>query len=305
MCVFTADSISIGSGVIVNLIGKNALSLRRNNGNFTLGTQLIANGGNAPDGTNPGIESLEVLTVEDQEGNGPGAGRREYDGIRGGSAGYGGMGFSNGDATKGQPYGDAVLFDLLGGSSGGGGDLDPGGAGGGAIELIAHGDGVLSLTTSAKISVNGGDAHRSHTKGGGAGSGGAIRLQGGSISCLGTLEAKSSPTFALHAGGGGRIAIHTNGNLVLGSIDLSGYRPGSLHISGATATSSLDFSSGTLTFDTTHGYWHHTSGVHGTGVLEQKDDSGIQYKTSTFTFDSINLASGLTVKLQGDYSLIL
>ena len=39
--------------------------------------------------------------------------------------------------------------------------------------------------------------------------------------------------------------------------------------------------------------------------MEQKDDSGIQYKTSTFTFDSINLASGLTVKLQGDNSLIL
>ena len=73
----------------------------------------------------------------------------------------------------------------------------------------------------------------------------------------------------------------------------------------ATATSSLDFSSGTLTFDTTHGYWHHTSGVHGTGVLEQKDDGGIQYQTSTFTFDSINLASGLTVKLQGENALIL
>ena len=279
----------------------------RNNGNLTIGTQLIANGGNAPDGTNPGLGKLGGFDggKEDHEGNGPGAGRREYDGIRGGSAGYGGMGFSDGDVTKGQPYGDALLSDLLGGSSGGGGDRDPGGAGGGAIELIAHGDGVLSLTASAKISVNGGDAYRSNSKGGGAGSGGAIRLQGGSISCLGTLEAKSSPTFALHAGGGGRIAIQTNGNLVLGSIDLSGYRPGTLHISGTTATSSLDFSSGTLTFDTTHGYWHHTSGVHGTGVLEQKDDGGIQYKTSTFAFDSINLASGLTVKLEGDNSLIL
>ena len=171
--------------------------------------------------------------------------------------------------------------------------------------MIAHGDGLLSLTTSAKISVNGGDAHRSHSKGGGAGSGGAIRLQGGSISCLGTLEAKSSPTFALHAGGGGRVAIQTNGSLLLGNIDLSGYHPGTLRISGATPTSSLNFSSGTLSFDTTYGYWHHTSGVHGTGVLEQKDDSGIQYKTSTFTFDSINLASGLTVKLQGENSLIL
>ena len=40
-------------------------------------------------------------------------------------------------------------------------------------------------------------------------------------------------------------------------------------------------------------------------LSEQKDDGGIQYKTCTFTFDSLNLASGLTVKLQGDNSLIL
>ena len=49
--------------------------------------------------------------------------------------------------------------------------------------------------------------------------------------------------LCLHAGSGGRIAIQTNGSLLLGTVDLSGYRPGTLHISGATATSSLDFSS--------------------------------------------------------------
>ncbi|MBV42384.1 MAG: hypothetical protein CL834_05075, partial [Crocinitomicaceae bacterium] len=229
VCVFTADSISIGSGVVVNLIGRNALSLRtRNNGNLTLGTQLIANGGNAPDGTNPGIGKLGGFDggMEDKSGEGPGGGRTKYDAERGGSAGYGGDGFSDGDATKGKSYGNAALSHLLGGSGGGGGNNDPGGAGGGAIELIAHGDGALSLSTSAKISVNGGDAYRDHSKGGGAGAGGAIRLQGGSISCLGTLEAKSLPSFALHAGGGGRISIQTNGNLLLGSVDLSGYRPG-------------------------------------------------------------------------------
>jgi hypothetical protein len=118
---------------------------------------LIANGENSPDSTDPGIGKLGGFDggKEDHEGNGPGAGRRDYDGIRGGSAGYGGMGFSDGDATKGQPYGDVLLSDLLGGSGGGGGNMDPGGAGGGAIELIAHGDGVLSLTASVKISVNG------------------------------------------------------------------------------------------------------------------------------------------------------
>ena len=73
VCVFTADSISIGSGVVVNLTGKNALSLRtRNNGNLTIGTQLIANGGNSPDSTDPGIGKFGGFDggKEDHEGNG-------------------------------------------------------------------------------------------------------------------------------------------------------------------------------------------------------------------------------------------
>ena len=81
--------------------------------------------------------------------------------------------------------------------------------------------------------------------------------------------------------------------------------PGTLHISGATPTNSINFSSGTITFDTTHAYWHHTSGVHGTGVIEEKEDDGLAYSTCSFTFDSINLESGLTVKLEGKNSLIL
>jgi hypothetical protein len=130
-------------------------------------------------------------------------------------------------------------------------------------------------------------------------------LEGGSISIAGTLEAKGGNGLTATPGGGGRIAIKTNGNLTLGTIALDGHTPGTLHVSGATATSAINLSSGTLTFDTTHGYWHHTSGVHGTGVIEQKVDNAITYKTATFTFDSINLASGLTVKLQGENSLIL
>ena len=106
-------------------------------------------------------------------------------------------------------------------------------------------------------------------------------------------------------GGGGRIAIKTNGNLTLGTVSLDGYNPGTLHLSGATPTNSINYSSGTITFDTTHGYWHHTSGTHGIGSIEDKDDAGLAYKTCTFTFDSINLGSGLTVVLKGGNSLIL
>ena len=46
-------------------------------------------------------------------------------------------------------------------------------------------------------------------------------------------------------------------------------------------------------------------GVHGTGVIEDKDDNGLEYKTCSFTFDSINMSSGLTVVLKGENSLIL
>ena len=67
----------------------------------------------------------------------------------------------------------------------------------------------------------------------------------------------------------------------------------------------LSYSSGTLTIDTTAGYWHHTSGKHGTGVITSHDDNGTNYKVCTFTFDAINLQSGLSLVLKGDNSLIL
>ena len=86
---------------------------------------------------------------------------------------------------------------------------------------------------------------------------------------------------------------------------MDGHRPGTLHISGSTPTAALSHSSGTLTIDTTYGYWTHSGGTHGVGVIEDKDDDGIEYKTCTFSFPSINLATGLTVNLQGENSLIL
>ena len=91
----------------------------------------------------------------------------------------------------------------------------------------------------------------------------------------------------------------------MGTIKLDGHRPGTLHISGSTPTAALSHSSGTLTIDTTYGYWTHSGGTHGVGVIETKDDNGIEYKTYTFTFPSINLGTGLTVNMQGENALIL
>ena len=311
IATFTADTINLGSGVVVNVTGENALSLHtRNHGNLTIGTTINVSGGGATEGPyagGSGIAGGFHGGLPDTNGYGPGRGKAKSvisgTNEQGGGAAYGGRG-NDADSSYSQAYSSADLTNhLLGGSGGGGGDVYAGGAGGGAIELVAHGDGVLTL--SGSIKANGGDTSRQHDESGGAGSGGAIRLEGGSVSISGTLEAKGGNGLSATPGGGGRIAIKTNGNLTLGTIALDGYRPGTLHISGATSTNSINYSSGTLTFDTTHGYWHHSSGAHGTGLIEQKDDNGITYKTCTFTFDSINMASGLTVVLVGKNALIL
>ena len=298
---FTADSINLGSGVVVNVTGSNPLSLRtRNNGSLTMGTTINVSGGSrteGPDAGGIGVAGGYDGGYPDTDGQGPGRGKAKSvvsgSNEQGGGAGYGGRGYDN-DSAYSLTYGNVDLGNhLIGGSGGGGGDLYPGGAGGGAVELVAHGDGALTITGSIK--ANGGDASRAHAESGGGGSGGSIRLEGGSVSISGTLEAKGGNGLTGTPGGGGRVAIKTNGNITLGTISLDGYRPGTLHISGSTPANAINFSSGTLTFNTTHGYWHHTSGVHGTGVITEKEDDGLTYKTCTFTFDSINLDRGLTV----------
>ena len=75
---FTADNISIGSGVVVNLVGTNPLSLQtRNNGDLTLGSTINANGGAGTEGPNTGgvgkLGGYDGGTTE-TSGDGPGAG---------------------------------------------------------------------------------------------------------------------------------------------------------------------------------------------------------------------------------------
>ena len=41
------------------------------------------------------------------------------------------------------------------------------------------------------------------------------------------------------------------------------------------------------------------------GAFQEKEDDGLEYITCTFTFDSINLATGLNVILKGQNPLIL
>ena len=152
--------------------------------------------------------------------------------LGGGGAGYGGHGghgFSN--FSSGKPYGDESLKDLLGGSGGAIGLVEPydtlmvgmpgrlrGGSGGGAIEIVAVND--IFIGPNSEISCNGEDGWRGFTAGGGGGSGGSILLSAfGVVNVKGILQVKggdgatplsrgnSPPARQGGGGSGGRIAL--------------------------------------------------------------------------------------------------
>ena len=279
----------------------------RNHGDITISTSLVAEGGvNLTNAGGIGRLGGWDGGDRDADGHGPGKGKDRTEDNDGGGAGYGGYGWTkmNQLTTHGLTYGDRAVTHLLGGSGGGGGDSRGAGSGGGAIELAADGSGTLTISSGAKISVNGGDT-TNKKKGGGAGSGGSIRLKGDSITNNGSLEASGVVAEADRNGGGGRITFVSNGTVAMGTIDVSGFQPGTISIFGDTGLTNLAFSSGTLLINTTDGTWHHSDGHHGTGVISMGDDSGIPYGICTYTFDSIALSAGLTVVLEGRNALIL
>ena len=308
ICTFTLDRINLGPAVVVTIKGDAALSLRtRNHGEITIATDLNGDGEDASNNKG-GSGKLGGWDGGDpnSDGKGPGKGKDRTLNNFGGGGGYGGLGLSNNLDTHGQVYGEFTISELLGGSGGGGGNDRSGGAGGGAIELVAHGNGAVTIATGAQISVNGGDTTPNGNDGGG-GSGGSIRLQGGSIVNNGTLEAKGMVPLANYVGGSGRIAFVTDGELKVGNIDISGSYEGNVAVIGETPglPADLNYTSGILTFNTTAGIWHHSSGQHGRGVITTHNDGGNTYGISTYTFDSINLHQGLTVAFEGSNSLIL
>ena len=246
----------------------------RSHGNLTLSTQLIANGADGGDHTSETEGKIGGYSGGGKDsyrhGKGPGKGSSRQDSSEDGTGGaYGNEGVKPGHTTSlyGNTNGDYFITDLLGGSGGGGGRNRAGGAGGGAIELIAHGMGVLKLNAGSRISVNGGDTS-DNDRGGGGGAGGSIRLQGGSIENNGELQARGG---GLEPGGkadmdgtGGRISFDSNGTVKIGNYDLSGHYmgrddraflryptlDGTVSIRGNSGITDLSYSSGTLTIDT-------------------------------------------------------
>lgn len=152
-----------------------------------------------------------------------------FGGAGGSHGGRGGTGF--GINPPGPLYGDEVISDLLGGS---GGQMSPadlfeinaalgastgvGGAGGGALEIVAAND--LIIGSYGQLIMRGGSGQQTSAGGAGGGSGGSILLSSATTIIVdGTLDVTGGnggygganrPDLAGGGGGGGRIALYAD-----------------------------------------------------------------------------------------------
>jgi hypothetical protein len=138
-------------------------------------------------------------------GLGGGAAARNYAAGGGGAyCGKGGLGGFEADdppaSVGGEPFGAPELVPLFGGAAGGGDqDGTEGGAGGGAIQLVA---GVaFTLGTNGYVSAGGGGGE---ANGGGAGSGGAILIESPDVTINGTLAANGGGGALFNGGSSGQ-----------------------------------------------------------------------------------------------------
>jgi len=207
--VYKYSSVSIPANVTVNFANhpSGAPVVWLVSGDVTINGTVTLNGGNgfvglgAPNG-GPGGFSGGQGGFPFTSGRGPGGGRRDaFNQGTGGGFGTFGTTRVTGE-VGGYVYGTGDLVPLIGGS---GGSADTGtrggGAGGGAILVVASG----TITLNGSIAANGGNACCGES---GSGSGGGIRLVCNSLTGIGSVTAIGGNGG--NTGGFGRIRTETN-----------------------------------------------------------------------------------------------
>ncbi|MGC4091254.1 MAG: hypothetical protein QM756_25930 [Polyangiaceae bacterium] len=223
--VFAARSFNIEQSAQVRVMGSLPLVL-------VALTQIDVLGGLDATAKNTMANGGGFTQTASGKGGGPGGGTLllNYDAAGGGAfcgkGGDGGVAAVTDPASRGgTPFGTPELVPLFGGASGGGGVNEViGGAGGGAIELVAGTSIRVGITGVINVGGGGGRAN-----GGAAGSGGAILLEAPQVTVNGTLSAN---------GGGG--AIYNGGNP-----GQSG-QPGITAALGSTATAGIGSADATI-----------------------------------------------------------
>ena len=203
LAVFSAASLFIDSGVLVEVHGDRGLALAVGGGAEIGGIlDMLAGNGRidrpAPGGFPGGSGAAGCA------GQGPGGAptASSASDVGGGGGGHVQPGAAGGDyqATAGggggAVYGAASLVPLVGGSGGacgGGGDQAAGGGGGGGLQISAGG--AIKVTGALIAAGNGGQGGVADSGGGGGGAGGAILLEAPVIEVSGRVTA--------NGGGGG------------------------------------------------------------------------------------------------------
>ena len=289
VATFTFDSINIGSATVVQVKGNSAVILKtRNHGNInidaTISVDGLSDGTAGPGGFKGGAAGAD--------GEGPGAGTN----VLGSGGSYGGAG--EGEMLP-ILYGDAHLNSLIGGSGGRGLTAGKGGGGAGAFGLEANGTGDITIGNTGVLSARGGGSPA------GAGAAGAIYLKGdvitnnGVIRATGGVSTNSSPMN----GGGGRVAIHTVKSATFGTINVGN---GSTSVVGDMGAKTMEFTDGTLVFDTEGATWYHSGGTHGEGtIFTGYNFNGKDIDSAVFNIEKINLGAGVNVMVQGTNALVL
>jgi hypothetical protein len=197
VAVYVAKSITIRAGKDLNVVGSHPLVF------IALDTITITGSLSASSREDVAEAGGQVSKVSGK-GAGPGGGGAPMDLQAGGGGSYcgvGGAGAAESGATApgGPTYGSASIAPLLAGSEGGKKGLT-GGAGGGAVQLVAGTS--ITIEASGVVSAGAGGGGLGGIGGQGAnagGSGGAILLEAPAVTMAGTLAA--------NGGGGGGAAL--------------------------------------------------------------------------------------------------
>ena len=81
---------------------------------------------------------------------------------------------------------------------------------------------------------------------------------------------------------------------------------GSTSVVGDMGARTLEFTGGTLVFDTEGATWYHSGGTHGEGTLfTGYNFNGKEIDSAVFNIEKINLGAGVNVMVQGTNALVL
>jgi hypothetical protein len=314
-----AGTVSFPSAKLANFTLSNSLTLGndisyafgdltiQNGGTLTFDSNPVAGTGATISATNITIDSGGTLSVNgkgyfsgDPNASGLGSGGSTTRGSGGGYGGRGGDTSSSYSGTGGGKYGSVSSPTSLGS---GGVKASADGAGGGALKINLSG----TLTVNGTLSADGSSAGSNGTEKG-AGSGGSLWVNGGSLAGSGTIRANGGAgTTGGGAGGGGRISLGVTSNAFTGTYQVSGGARGSSSHAGYAGTISFptdtDLTVGgsmTLGNDTT--YTFHTVTINNGGTLTLDiDPTGNSNNGSgtTLTTGNLTINSGGTLTATG------